>query len=490
MSDIHARAKTGIKLLMGRQVFLQVLTFGGGVVLARVLGPAQFGLYAIATVLVSAFAMLGDFGLAPSFIQRKEDLTELDLRVGFTLQQIFTTAVVGVLFLAAPWLVHLYPKAPPETVWLVRTLAFSLYLTSWRSMSALQLERRLRYDRLAWIEVAETLAYQGLAVGLAVAGYGVWSFVWATLVRGLLGTVLVFGLAPWKVRLGYDRAIARDILRFGIPFQLQSLANQVGSWIMPLFVGALIGPQAVGYLTWASSNGKKPLILVDNVMRVAFPHFSRIQNDRAEVERILTRYLAGLLLVAGLWFAVILVAGPSLVEWLYTKKWLPAVPALALCAAAMGFDIISWVLGVTLNGLGQVHFTTRIILSRTIGSVALSIPLVIWIGFLGVPVAYLMSSAVTIPWMFLGLGRGAFSRILRQIAWVTVPIAASLIIGLLSLKLPLSLQFHAVLTSIVVLLVFSGGVYAAGPTWLKKMIVVRLSYSLPLLRKAIVAPGQ
>ena len=129
MNDVHTRAKQGIKLLLGRQVAVQILTFAGGVVLARILGPAQFGLYIISLFLVNTFALLGDFGLASSFLQRKNDLTDRDLQVGFTLQQILTSVIVLALLISAPWLVHLYPKAPPETVWLVRVLAFNLYLT-------------------------------------------------------------------------------------------------------------------------------------------------------------------------------------------------------------------------------------------------------------------------------------------------------------------------------------------------------------------------
>ena len=115
MSDVHAKAKQGIKLLMGRQVAIQILTFAGGVVLARILGPSQFGLYIISLFLVNTFALLGDFGLAASFVQRKNDLTDRDLQVGFTLQQLLTSVVVVVILVSAPWLVHLYPKAPPQT---------------------------------------------------------------------------------------------------------------------------------------------------------------------------------------------------------------------------------------------------------------------------------------------------------------------------------------------------------------------------------------
>lgn len=465
MTDFNVRAKQGIKLLIGRQVFLQVLTFGGGVVLARVLSPTHFGLYVIATSLVGTFAIFGDFGLAPSFIQRKQELTDHDLRVGFTLQQIVTTAVVVSLFAAAPALTRLYPKAPAETVWLVRTLAFNLYLTSWRTMSALQMERQMRYDRLAWIEVVETLSYQGLTVGLAVAGYGVWSFVWATLARGVLGTLLVFLAAPWRVRLAFDRQISREILRFGLPFQLQNIATQACGWIIPFLVGPLIGPQAVGYLMWATSNGRKPLVIVDNVIRVAFPHFSRIQDDRAEVERTLTRYLTFLLLASSFWFAVIMVAGGPLVTWIYTDKWMPAATALKLAAALLSFDIISCFVIVTLNSLNLVRFGTRTLVLRAFVYNALSIPLVLVMGFNGVALGYLLGCIVIVPCLFQGLGRGALTRILAPAAWILVPTAVSTGVGCLALQIWLPVGAQAVLLVAVTTFVYLAAAWLCAPSW-------------------------
>ena len=119
--------------------------FGGGIVLARVLEPAEFGIYAITTFLVGLFSLFGEFGLAPSFIQRQDELTDRDLSVGFTLQQIVTTVVVIALFLAAPSLVSLYPKAPPET--LARShFSFQSLYTHARD-HALQLERDLATTR-------------------------------------------------------------------------------------------------------------------------------------------------------------------------------------------------------------------------------------------------------------------------------------------------------------------------------------------------------
>lgn len=372
----------------------------------------------------------------------------------------------------------------------MRALAFNLYLTSWRSISALQLERHLKYDRLAIIEVVESLTYQGLAVVLAVMGFGVWSFVWATLVRGLLGTVLVFAASPWSVKLAYDQAIAKDILKFGIPFQLQNIFNSAAFWVTPTLVGSMIGPQAVGFLTWASSNGKKPLILVDNVMRVSFPHFSRIQDDKAEVERTLARYLTFLLIPAGLWFSVLAVSGHALVHLIYTDKWVPAVPALVIYGLALQADVISFSLTVALNALGDVKFVTRIYVCRTIASIILSVPLIFVMGFNAVPLAYTVVVAVANIWLASGFGWSVARRLGAGIVWLLAPMSFSILAGEVVLRVTAVPMWQAIIGTIIVSLFYSFGAVVSGPSWLKKMAAARSYAGLSSFNRQIAKVGE
>lgn len=425
----HSKARRAIQALLGRQAFVQVFTLAGGIVLARTLDPADFGVFGIVTFLVNALALLGDFGLAPSFIQRKEDLTDHLLQIGFTLQQMLVTAVVIVLWLAGPWLVGLYPRAPDEALWLVRALAFSLYLTTWRSMSVLQMERALNYKRLAVVEVVEHVSYQAVAVGMAVAGFGVWSLVAAVLTRGLLGTVLVYRAAPWRVRLRFDLAEARAILRYGLPFQASKLIQSVGGWVTPTLVAYLVGPQAVGFITWASSLGRKPLLLVESVMRVSFPHLSRVQHDWSTVERILTRYLTYLLAATGLWLCLTLAVGTPVVSFIYTDKWLPAVPALILFACVLSLDVVTWILGVTLNAVGYVHLAARRALVRMVFQVCFSTVFVFLVGFNGVPLGYLVGQLAVLPYYVYLMPAGSAGRIFRPLAWLLLPYGAGLAAG-------------------------------------------------------------
>ncbi|MFQ5570584.1 MAG: oligosaccharide flippase family protein [Rhodothermales bacterium] len=466
-NDVGKRAKKGIRQLLVRQVALLVLTFAGGVVLARVLDPAEFGMFGITTFLVNVLALFGDCGLAPSLIQRKADLSDRDLHVGFTLQQVLVTVVVVALWLLAPWLASFYPKASGELIWLVRALAFSLYLHTWRSISALQLERKLEYKRLAVVEVVEKLSYQVVAVTMAVLGFGVWSLVSAVLIRGVLGTVLVYSVAPWPVRLGFDKEVAREILRFGLPFQLQRIIGNAKDWVAPTLVASLIGPDAVGFLMWGTSNGRKPMQLIQNVIRVSFPHFSRLQDKPAEVERILSKYQVYFLGLTGLWFSILVAAGYDLTRWIYTDKWLPAVPVLMLAGFLLGLNVVSWSTKTALAGLGQVRFTTRVTIVATVLSLGLGVALVLVIGFIGVPIAHILSLLLTVPWLYTGLRRGAMRRILGPAAWIGMPTVVSIVVGLGVQMLSLPLAVSALGTAGVVTLVYLGVAWLTGPAWLR-----------------------
>lgn len=486
--DVNKRAKKGIRQLLVREVVLLVLTFAGGVVLARVLDPADFGLFGITTFLVYTLALLGDCGLAPSLIQRKKELSEHDLQVGFTVQQVLLTTVVVVLWLSAPLLAGFYPKASDVLVWLVRALAFNLYLKTWRSMSALQLERRLDYKGLAIVEVVERLSYQLVAVVMAVLGFGIWSLVWAVLATGVLGTVLLYSVAPWKVRLAFDREVAIEILRFGLPFQFQRIVNSAKNWVTPTLVAFLIGPDAVGFLMWGKSNGRKPIRLFKTVTRVSFSHFSRLQDNPKEIERILSRYQIYFLVTSGLWFSILIAAGYDLTRWIYTDKWLPAVPVLLLAGFLLGLNAVSLSTKTALNGLGRIRFTMRMTLINTVIGLALGVMLVLGIGFIGVPVAFIVALIITIPWLFRGLGRGSMRRILGPTVWIAIPVVASILVGFGVQMLALPLAIQALGTAAVVALVYLGIAWLAGPAWLKEKVHRKLAHSKEKLLSRLKQP--
>ncbi len=419
---LDRRAGRGMRLLLSRQVLTQLLGLVGGVVMARLLSPAEFGLYAIITVVVSVFSVFGDLGLTALFIQRKETFTEEDLQRSFTAQVGFATLVVAVVWVAAPWVLAFYAEVPAQAVWWVRVFALSLYLNAFRAVTSVQLERRLEYGPVVRTEVAENGVYHLTTVLLAWSGAGVWSFVLGSLARAVVGAIGMYRAAPWPVRLRGRVAELKALLRSSFRFQVYGPLNAIANWVIPTAVGVLVGPAGVGYLGLATANAKRPLLVVEAVMRVTLPHFARLQaSPEALRERILA-YLCGLGWLCALWTVMMGAVGPDFIELLYSARWLPAVPVLLLVAAALPLDVVSWTMGQAFTAAGRPWVPVRVVTVRSLLTVGLAVALVPWLGLLGAPLAYVLADLVAALQQLTSFQRGFFRASLRATLWM-VPCA-------------------------------------------------------------------
>lgn len=288
----------------------------------------------------------------------------------------------------------------------------------------------------------------------------------------------VFVLRPWRVRFAFDLRVAEKILRYGVPFQAAEILNSLGGWLAPILVGTLIGPAGVGFVTWAGSNGRKPLALVENVARVSFAHFSRLQEDWARVQATLVRYLTYLLIPSFLWGAMIWAAGYPVVRWVYTDKWLPAVPALMLYAGLLNLNVVDWLTGMTLDAVGLVGKAAKGQLLRTVITIGVGVPLVFAIGIDGVPIAQILGTAAMVVWMLGSLHPRVLSSTLRPLAWILMPGGCAGAIGFLVHLASSSAAVSALSSMAASAGTFALVGWACAPDWLRSSLRVRLGHVL------------
>ena len=435
--SLHARARQAVRLLVGRQVFLQFLALSGGIVVARVLGPGPIGLFGIALFVIYLVGLLADLGTRTALIRQQEAVSEEQLSACFTMQQMHVTLLVAGLFVLAPHIASLYSRTPVELVAIIRLLSLDLYLRSWRSMSEIRLERELRYRRLAVADVVGSSGYHTVAVILVLNGLGAQSLVWAMLAGNLLRVVLLYHEARWPIRFSLQGIEFVRLIRAGVPIQANQIIAQAPTWITPTLVAALIGAEAVGLLTWASTLGRKPREMLENVVRVSLPHFARLQTDLVELVRVLAKYVTLSLLACGLWLSVLLVAGRDLVEVVYTERWLPAVPALIVYAVSALPGSVRSLASAALIGSGRIPYATRASVVGGLVTISTSILLVVWIGFIGVPVGQLAGALVVTPILLKGLGSGVIRSVIAQSRNVVAPLVFGLAAGSMVMLLPL-----------------------------------------------------
>jgi len=125
---------------MFRQVWVHAANILGSILLARLLSPSEFGLYAIVLFFLTFSVTFGGTGLAANLIRQHEEPSDSEYRAVFTVQQITVAILVAVVWLSSPYLNHVY-HLPLQDVWLFRLVAVSLALTSLMVVPQIQMER-------------------------------------------------------------------------------------------------------------------------------------------------------------------------------------------------------------------------------------------------------------------------------------------------------------------------------------------------------------
>jgi len=282
--------------------------------------------------------------------------------------------------------------------------------------------------------------------------------------------VLVFRAAPWSVGFAWDRDVARSVLRIGVPLQVSRVVAQAQYWVTPTVVAATIGPAPAGLLQWAAGNGRKPLDVLEHLARVSLPHFARLQHDEAEVELTVTRYAGAFMLASGFWLCVLAVAGRDLVGFVYTDRWVPAVPAMVLFAGVGVFASVRLILTTALAGLGRTALVGRVAVGSAVATIVASIALVPPFGVLGVPLGQLVGALVALPFLIAGLGTDAIPRVLRSAVSTLVPMTLSVAVGLVIRSTALAPAERGITTAVVMTVAYVAAVWFVGPRWMRTLV--------------------
>ena len=388
--DLKKKSLQGMSALFVRQVLVKVIFFAGNIILARQLAPEIFGIYAIVQFVVQFFSTFGDVGIGAALIQKKAELSQEELSTTFWLQQMLVWLVVGVVILIAPLALKVYPTLPPVGVWLIRAMAVSFLFSSLKTIPAILMERDIDFKRIAWVDITENLAFQGVAITCAYQGYGAWSFVAAAITRAFLGAVLIYTISSWRPSLHYRFESVKGLVRFGLPYQGNQILSFVKDAVTPLFVGAFAGVAAVGYLNFARNFAFAPLIISETFGRVAFPAFSKIQDDKVLLARTVERSIRMMTLVMFPVMGAMVALGPELIQVFFTNKWMPGLNSfycfcMSPIAIGISMPLYSAILSLGRSGVLLAMTGSLIIFEWSLGVVFV----VLW-GFTGAALTQLV----------------------------------------------------------------------------------------------------
>ncbi len=396
MSDIDIeiikrRSVVGVVALTARTFILQVVAFVATFFLTLFLSPEMFGVFYVVSAIISFLGYFSDIGLAAALVQKREEVTREDLATTFMIQQGLVIALVTLAVLFSNGVASFY-RLDESGVWLFRALAVSFFFSSLKTIPSVLLERKLAFDRLVIPQIVETLGFYAVAVYLAWRGAGIASFTWAVLVRGVLGLLTMFVVAPWVPTCRFSADSARKLMKFGLPFQLNSFLALLKDDLLTVFLGRVLPFAEVGYIGWAKKWAEVPLrLIMDSVIRVTFPAYSRLQHDTALLAKAIDKTIFGLAgLILPISVGLLFFVRPMVEIIPKYEKWEPALLSFSLFVFSSILAALTTPLMNTLNAMGRIKTTLTFMIGWTVGTWALCVVFLRLIGFNGVALALLV----------------------------------------------------------------------------------------------------
>lgn len=428
LAAVKDRAVKGVVFLSGRMFFLQGISFFGFFLLTIFLGKEEIGLFFAVSEIVAILGYFSDVGLAAALIQSKEKPTTQEIRSTFTIQQALVVSLLILTLALIPWLKNFY-HIGQAGVFLLGSLLFGFFMSSLKTIPSVLLERKLRFDLLVVVELIEALLFYGLAVWLAWKGFGVASYAWAILVRSLVGAALIYLISPWQIGFAFDKKSLRRLLHFGVPFQANTFLAVIKDRLMNIFLWKLVGASGVGILGWAQKWAQMPLrFVMDSVMKVTFPAYSRMQDHKEELAKAVEKTLFFLsLTIFPLLVGIGILARPLVFLIPKYSKWEVALLALYLFIINSVFAALTTPLTNALTAIGKIKVVFKLMIMWTVLTWIVYPIMAIKYGFNGVAGAAAIVSASSVLALWIAKKHLNF----RFFASVAKPVLASLLMGIL-----------------------------------------------------------
>ncbi|MEW1976070.1 oligosaccharide flippase family protein [Microbacterium profundi] len=392
-----------------------------GIVLARLLTPEQFGVYAVALTVQSILMTVADLGLSSDLIRSDEPekiaptIATLGLVSGATMTFITAATSTSLAQLMGS------PEAAPA----ISVLAFTLVLGSISLVPYSMLMRRFQQRAMFLVGAVDFVISTTVTLTLVFLGFGVMGLAIGRVTAQIVSSTLQFFLAGVRPRYGLDRTRLKPILAFGLPIATANLLAWGLLNVDNVILARMVGVTALGYYVLAFNVSSWPMnALSQSVRAISMPYFSRAESPSSGLATVVAIGWAGALPAGG----VLAVLSAPLISVLYGDKWLAAAPVLAALGVYGALRVIFDIFTGFLYARGRAQ---PVLWIQVLWLVALVIGMIIVIGPFGIVgagwVHVIVAAGVVLPAYLIVLRQSGIQVMpfVRRSIWPTAAAIAA-----------------------------------------------------------------
>ena len=314
------------------------ITFLVGLVLARLLTPAEYGIMAIITIFIAVSNSIVDSGFSNALI-RKTDARRVDYNTVFFFNLVVSAVLYVVLFLVSPAISVFFKE--PLLIEVMRVIGWVLVINALAIIPRTIFVKEVNFKTQTKVSLIASISSGVVGIGMALAGMGVWSLVAQQLSRQLLNTLFLWIYCKWRPVWEFSMQSFSELFGFGSKLLLSGLLNTVFQEIYSLVIGRCYTAAQLGQYTRANQfNQIFSTNLTTVIQRVSYPVLSSIQDEPERLREGYRKIIKSTMLVSFACMMGMAAVAKPMIVLLIGEKWLPAVGFLQIiCFSGMMYPL-------------------------------------------------------------------------------------------------------------------------------------------------------
>lgn len=343
--SLKKQTLSGILWTFTETFVLRGLSFIASVILARLLGPTEFGLVGMISVFIALGNSLVDSGLSASLIRTK-NADELDYATVFYLNLALSVLVYGVFYLTAPLIAAFFEQELLELI--VRVYCLTFIISAFSAVQLAMLNKKMKFKQVMKCKVPGTILGVSVGIWMGYAGFGVWSIVCMFMCTQLGTSIMLWLTSSWTPGFLFSKEKLKYHYNFGYKLMLSGLIDTFYKNVYKLIIGKFFTVQELGYYERAHSfNNQSVTMFTSIISKVSYPLLSQIQDQKERIAIIYRQLIQFSFFV----IAPIMLGAAALAKPLFLlilgEQWLPAVPLFQiLCLSGMFYPVHSFNINV------------------------------------------------------------------------------------------------------------------------------------------------
>jgi O-antigen/teichoic acid export membrane protein len=335
-----------------------MLSWGTTLAVIHILNPADYGMFAMTTVVLAFLTFLSGYGFVSALIQ-SEKVDPNRIRQAFGLLILLNGSLALIQLMVVAPLASVYYREPMVAE-LLRWQSLIYLSTPFIALPEALMTRELEFRKLAIVNLSTAAFGAIMSLTMALMDYGVWTLVATPIAMFWLRATMLVVLTRFRVIPNFNLRGSGDIWAYGL-----TLLAGHGFWIVQsqsdIFIaGRHFDKHQLGlYATALYVTQIFASKFIPPLNEVAFPAYSRLQNDRPAMLAGFLKAVRLIMLIACPVYVGMALAAVPFVEVIMGPKWTDATPILQILALAMPALTLHILFGPVFNAIGKPFLTMR-----------------------------------------------------------------------------------------------------------------------------------